>query len=356
MNTSNPLNGANARTFCQCANYRDLLVSAENVWHRLSPYHNKCITIIIFCQAIFLCYTYLAFMGKKKDKKHSKKNAHTQNKNTAKDEDLANKRGLLRAAISHALSSGWVQNSTIAFVGAFVLLVAAMVTNTQVKTAAVAFALMGTAALWITAAAVIRYAEPENPPFAVALETALVGLNRDNGGPMSIAAEYNGRYLCPVTLVLFMRLVNRQQVPATISKFAVDVKLKKRGWWDFRTRWLKTTPIPDTMRLLHINPPPTAPVGARLDGPRLEQLINNRPVAANETVRGWILLDVPAEYDESAYQPILFRVSVKDTAGNSFTALDSGPTGEEHIGPQRGLFFDGIPVNIAGHELGHIAP
>jgi hypothetical protein len=38
VNARYALNGADTRAFCQCADYRDLLVSAEDVCHVRSPY------------------------------------------------------------------------------------------------------------------------------------------------------------------------------------------------------------------------------------------------------------------------------------------------------------------------------
>ena len=58
--------------------------------------------------------------------------------------------------LERALSSGWVQNSGVAFLGAFILLVVAMVTSTGVKAAAVGFACFGTVFVWILAAAIIK--------------------------------------------------------------------------------------------------------------------------------------------------------------------------------------------------------
>lgn len=96
-------------------------------------------------------------MGKKskKRKKGSKQRPRTNHKKTGKDNDLPSE---IRKAISYASSSGWVQNSGIAFLLALIALMIAMTTSTQVKAAALAFAGAGTVFLWILAAAIIKYA------------------------------------------------------------------------------------------------------------------------------------------------------------------------------------------------------
>src|SRR5216684_1158536 len=93
-------------------------------------------------------------MGKK-SKKRSKKRPKINHKKAAKDNDLPNE---IRRAASYAFSSGWVQNSGIAFLLALIALIIAMTTSTQVKAAALAFAGAGTLFLWILAAAMIKYA------------------------------------------------------------------------------------------------------------------------------------------------------------------------------------------------------
>jgi hypothetical protein len=98
----------------------------------------------------------LSFHGGKKRKKHPKKSPQANKKEASIHDDLPQKSNF-SVAVSHAFSSSWVQNSTIAFLGTLIWLVVAMATNTQIKAAAITFGLMGTAALWILAFAVIRY-------------------------------------------------------------------------------------------------------------------------------------------------------------------------------------------------------
>jgi hypothetical protein len=93
-------------------------------------------------------------MGKK-GKKHPKKRTETKYKMSAKDEELPNE---LRRAFGHAFSNGWVQNSGVGFLLTLIALIIAMMTSTQVKAAALTFACVGTAALWIVAGVIIKYA------------------------------------------------------------------------------------------------------------------------------------------------------------------------------------------------------
>jgi hypothetical protein len=66
------------------------------------------------------------------------------------------------------------------------------------------------------------------------------------------------------------------------------------------------------------------------------------------------LLDVPAEFD-SASRPLVFRISMKDTAGESLTALDFGPIGKDiNITTPYGFRAIDI-VDISGRPITHWA-
>jgi hypothetical protein len=101
---------------------------------------------------------------KEKRKKHAKERPQAKDENAPKEGNL--KETWRRKSLSHALSSGWVQNSTIAFLGTMVLLGAAMWTKTQVRVAAIGFGLMGTIALWILVLVITKYADDSVPKIA----------------------------------------------------------------------------------------------------------------------------------------------------------------------------------------------
>src|SRR5216110_1711081 len=100
--------------------------------------------------------------------KHShspKKDTGARNVQTSRDKD-SDAPGL-RTPVSRAFASGWVQNSGVASLIALIAFIVAVVTSTQIKAAAITFALVATAFSWILAASVIKWAGSENPQFAV---------------------------------------------------------------------------------------------------------------------------------------------------------------------------------------------
>lgn len=105
--------------------------------------------------------------------------------------------------------------------------------------------------------------------------------------------------------------------------------------------------------LIWMNPPPAPPRQFGLVGPRLQPILESRPLQPHEIVRGWVLLDVPAPYD-SAPSPTMFRITIKDTAGHTLVTTDSGTNGDENIGPPRG-FHLGDEVNTRGFVVRHLA-
>ena len=284
-------------------------------------------------------------MKKKKRKKHPQKPSNKKEANAAEDDTA--KRGL-RAAIVHALSSGWVQNSGVGFVFALIALIVAMAMNSQIKAAAITVALAGIAALSIMVLAVIKHLAVQNPPFSVAIEAACVAKTRD---ATQIFCEYNQKYISPVPIALFIRVVNNQDIPSNISQLKIEVELEKRRW--LSSTWLKTISVNEHMPLIWLNPPPTPPRRLSLLGEWLQPILQSRALSPHETVRGWVLLDAPAAYD-SSISPILFRISVKDTSGHSIASLDAGPTGEENVFADHGWNITD-EIDIGGFTRKHLA-
>lgn len=99
-------------------------------------------------------------MGKKKNKPHSDKNPKGKHKQATGNHNMNHG---FKVVVGHAFSSGWVQNSTVAFAGTVVLLVTAMATKTQIRAAAIGVGCMGTIALWVLVVVVMRNADVATP-------------------------------------------------------------------------------------------------------------------------------------------------------------------------------------------------
>lgn len=304
----------------------------------------RCITIIRRCQE-FLCYTIMHFMGRKKRQEHAKKRPEAKGKEAGIKNDSPHENGL-RNSVSHALSNGWVQNSGIGFLLIGVGLIVAIMTRTQIKAAALTFALAGTLFSWILALFVVRNVEPENPPFALFIQTAIIGDNRGT----QLFGEYNGTYLAEIEFILYVKVTNNQASQATISNLNVEVR-RKKGWWIFPDRWMPTTPIYRYVRLIWVNPSPKPSQIIKLEPPRLEPVLD-KPIAPHETVEGCLLLDVGKEW-LSATRPPLYRFSIRDTAGNKAVIIDD----VSHGGNQgNAIGLGGIgDIDVSHHTVVHLA-
>jgi hypothetical protein len=249
-------------------------------------------------------------------------------------------------AVTHALSSGWVQNSGVAFLLLLAALVAAIMTSTQIKAAAITAALAGTFFLWIFAAAVIRHAGDENPPFAAFIQTAVIGDQRGT----QLFGEYNRTYLAQIEFILYVKLTNNLSSQSTISDVKVEVR-RKKGWWIFPDRWMPTTPIYRGLRLIWVNPPPKPSQLIELEPPRLEPILD-RALPPHETVEGCLLLDVGKEW-LTAPRPPLYRFTIRDTAGNKEVIIDDVSHGG-NMGNAIG-FHAVDDVDVSHHTMVHLA-
>jgi hypothetical protein len=280
---------------------------------------------------------------KRKHKKHANKSPRTKEE-PANTYNQQNGIGF-RDAIAHALSRGWVQNCGTGVLFVFIGLIVAVILKVGVKGAAITFALAGTAFVWLVAAIIIRAVDrPENPPFSVVRETAFVWEKRDSA---QIFAQYNNRYITPVPISIFFRIVNNQDIPAKVSHFKVEIELEKRRW--LPDKWIEPSLVREHMPLVWVNTPPTPPRRLLLVGPYLMTALE-KPIPPHETVWGWMLFDVPKEYD-SGIRPTVFRVSVRDTAGHTYTAIT--PQSSDNIAdPPRG-WDTRDEVDITGFTLRH---
>jgi hypothetical protein len=287
-------------------------------------------------------------MGNKK--RRNRPPIHTSQ---AKNKPIVNDRHPIksnfRLALARTFSSGWVQNSGVAFLLSVVAVIGAVMTSTQIKTAIIFFAGAGTIFLWIFAAEMIRSLTPEIPPFAFAMEFTYKGETRD---ATQMYARY-GQFLSPIPIAMYVRLVNQQDVPASITKFKMEVEEEKRFWF-LPNKWMRTVTIRDTMPLLWLSGNPRVYKEMQVGGGYLESIMENHVLAPHETIHGWVLLDVPAEFD-TAPQPPIYRISIKDSEGHSVTLMQPTPmTFDENLGPTRTWTFLKV-VDVSQCEMKHLA-
>jgi hypothetical protein len=245
-------------------------------------------------------------MGKRK--RHPAKNAKAK----SFQEDRVWKK--IRSRLS---ASGWVQNITIAFVGTIALLVAAMWTHTQIKNAAIAFAVTGTAAVWIIARLVISSSsEQEVPKDAIRLK--FVASMPSNPAQPQFAVRYttpHGDTLSPLPLAIAITLTNTRPFPSTLDE--IHIEFQQGG-----SEWTKLQSIP-------INHLRVYWVFDGLDKARLvdfstngiESLLNSKPLAPGIPVSGWLFFEMPTEEIEHTGNQARLRMLAKDTEGNVYDAI-----------------------------------
>jgi len=101
-------------------------------------------------------------MSKKRRKKHANNRIKTESRRAEQDNHLRDKP---KISFGQVLSNQWVRGFCTAFVLIIIALGVAIGTATGVKAAALTFAAVGTVTLWVIAAAVIRYAGPQETEY-----------------------------------------------------------------------------------------------------------------------------------------------------------------------------------------------
>lgn len=192
---------------------------------------------------------------------------------------------------------------------------------------------------------ILYYLRPP-PPFSVEIETALAS---DTGNDSAILAEYGGHLATPVPLVLFMRIVNLQAVPSTISDLKVQVELKST-WWGLRRKWFDTSLLPGDMPLLEVDSTGQFR-NLELVGVHLETVLRAHPLAPHNTIRGWALFDAPSEFG-IALRPLVYRIMVRDTAGRSVTTILTVPKNSGDIFRSHKLLV-GPPMELKNMTVRH---
>lgn len=248
-------------------------------------------------------------MRKKKRKKYPKQTTKVKEKQAAEDHNTA--RSGLRAAIIHALSNGWVQNSGIGFLLTVVGLIVALTMKTQVKAAAITFALVGTAAVWILAVVVIQYSKdsPEELAFSLLFKNFDGSRDPHRGAFWYRYSSAYGDTLSPASAALYLTIKNLRPIPLYVERLEVSVQKKGKSW-------LRLKHIPaDAGRMYWIYG--DIQKAALLNMATLDQRIHSN-IAAGDTAVGWLFLSAPEQYPVAEGDEIRWRLRVKDSSGAEY--------------------------------------
>jgi hypothetical protein len=248
------------------------------------------------------------FVSKKKHKKHPEEASQAKKEDTPKDDNLLHN---IRAATLHALSNGWVQNSGVAFLLAVIALIIAMETRSQIKSAAIGFAAIGSIALWIFALVVIRYAAAKD----IVVTTKFLALNTTeqakHPGPFWIKYKSPlGDTVSPLPVLMYIVIHNSQATPEKIATLRVSMQAKGDEW----------------LQLMHVDAHEGQIFWIYDDFKKARQLedpttmldfILGSSIPANSSVEGWLYFTTSQEYPCSPGTWMRFKFFLKDTSGKT---------------------------------------
>jgi hypothetical protein len=253
-------------------------------------------------------------MGKMKHKKHASKGAQAKGKTSPGEQQYD--RIELSSAVARAACSGWVQNVGIAFLIVLATLVAAMWTSTQIKTAAIIFAITGTVAIWILAGTIIRYSSDGPQAHSVRFKVRTSILPKDRGAIFFVRyrSGFSGDTLVPLPIALIVAITNVRQVPVKLDAISVDVRKNGSGW-------VKLKHVPTLgQRVYWIYGDFEAAALLDFSKNGLDQLLNGKPIAPNNPVQGWIFFERPDSFIAEDGATIQWRFKAQDTEGNKYEA------------------------------------
>lgn len=275
-------------------------------------------------------------MGKKRHKTKARQKPKAKKKEATENDEVANRRG--QDAVGHALSSGWVQNSTVAFLGTIILLVVAMWTNTQVKAAAITAGLMGTVAIWVFVGVIIAFNREPLVTFSLLFKN-FDGSHRADRG--FFWCRYNsgfGDTLSPVPVALYINVKNLTAAPLRIEK--LQGSLQKQG-----KKWTTLRLIPSAgCRLYWIDSDLKKAMLLHLDGLD-ERLQSNIP--AGETIPGWLFLATTEQYLVSSGDKTRWKLRSRDSAGNEAEYISAyEPINDKLLSPLDAV--QSVPIEVTG--------
>ncbi len=185
---------------------------------------------------------------------------------------------------------------------------------------------------------------PRNAPFSAVIEVA-ISSESNNDSPF--VGRFGGNQVTPIPVVMFLRIVNLQNIPSTISELDLQVGLDHM-WWGGR-HWLNLSLLPSDMPLLYVDSKSNLCSTVTLGGLQLASALGTGVVDAHATIRGWALFDAPAEF-ALAPRPLRYRILIKDTAGRSLsTVITRVQTNDENLLQEHALHFGPkvqMPTNL----------
>jgi len=248
-------------------------------------------------------------MGKNRGQRRSKQRSETKQKHGSKNYGV--NKWTATDALSHAFSSGWVQNSAIALGLALISLVVVLMTSTGTKAAALAFACTGTLAIWILAAVVIKSVDSEK---GLVIDVHTVMPSNDRASLcfwLRYATHAPGDTISPLPIVLYLSITNTRDKPITLDTIALSIRTA-------HGKWVKLRHVNATLGDLYWMDGGDLTNASLLGFDGLDELLANRPISPHVPIAGWIFfeVEVPVPFISGDITGYKWRVS--DTIGEEF--------------------------------------
>ena len=152
-------------------------------------------------------------------------------------------------------------------------------------------------------------------PYSIEVELSAIQVQKSLVSSFCWLAYYSqhGKTLSPITIVMFLQLVNNQPAPAMISRLTVELQVSNGDW-------LKLIHMPIRGNQVFV------PKGAdlkqahpwALETNGFDYLISDRAIPPHEPVRGWAFFEIPAFLTIPQGTEIRYRFQVEDTNGTEF--------------------------------------
>jgi hypothetical protein len=167
------------------------------------------------------------------------------------------------------------------------------------------------------------------PPFFVEIEKAFLEPQKKFEGTRFWLAYKSGYgdTVSPISLTMFLRIVNLQKVPSEIERYVVEMKIGDTAWVKLARMDVREGEVFFAVDGLKR----TRRIDVRPNG--LDYLLGDKALKPHETVRGWVFYEIPDNYIILDGMSIRYSITVRDTAGVQFSYTPPEETASSKLAP-----------------------
>ena len=175
--------------------------------------------------------------------------------------------------------------------------------------------LYGTLVCLLTAVFMYLHQHIEMPiRFAASSDVTFIRNNRDiNGAGFWMLHQVKRMEIAsPISIAIYLRYTNLMPVASMIDGYSVEVNNGNK-------EWVKLNRIPGTDGTVYWVYDVKQALRVNMEDGAFDRLLQNRNIQPNETVRGWVFLELPKDVpDDKAW-----RFTMRDATGNESTEIIS---------------------------------